>query len=92
MDLVRAAAQFAAVSHHGQRRKYSDEPYIRHPARVAARVAELGVDAEVVAAGWLHDVLTKAEPGLRAELLAALGGRRRAPVIAPAPGNNRAGA
>ncbi|MFU8817569.1 MAG: HD domain-containing protein, partial [Pseudomonadales bacterium] len=57
MQPIRAAAQFAAASHHGQRRKYSDEPYIRHPGRVAARVAQLGVDPEVVAAAWLHDVV-----------------------------------
>jgi guanosine-3',5'-bis(diphosphate) 3'-pyrophosphohydrolase len=57
MEVTRAAAEFAAASHRGQRRKYSDEPYIRHPARVAARIADLGMDAEVVAAAWLHDVV-----------------------------------
>jgi (p)ppGpp synthase/HD superfamily hydrolase len=66
MDLVRAAAQFAAASHHGQRRKYSSEPYIRHPARVAARVADLGVDAEVVAAAWLHDVVEDCDVSVEA--------------------------
>jgi (p)ppGpp synthase/HD superfamily hydrolase len=57
MELVRAAAEFAAASHRGQRRKYSAEPYIRHPARVAARMVDLRMDAEVVAAAWLHDVV-----------------------------------
>jgi (p)ppGpp synthase/HD superfamily hydrolase len=57
MELIRAAAEFAAASHRGQRRKYSAEPYIRHPARVAARMIDLRMDPEVVAAAWLHDVV-----------------------------------
>jgi (p)ppGpp synthase/HD superfamily hydrolase len=56
-DLIRTAAEFASVSHRGQRRKYSAEPYIRHPARVAARMVDLRMDPEVVAAAWLHDVV-----------------------------------
>ena len=41
----------------GQRRKYTDEPYIKHPEAVAALVAEVTDDPEVIAAAWLHDVV-----------------------------------
>jgi guanosine-3',5'-bis(diphosphate) 3'-pyrophosphohydrolase len=74
MDVSRAAAEFAAASHDGQRRKYSDEPYIRHPARVADRVAGTGVDPEVVAAAWLHDVVEDCDVAV-AELAARFGER-----------------
>lgn len=55
---VCAAAKFAERCHKGQLRKYTNRPYIEHPARVAARVSLLpdSVDAAVCAA-WLHDVI-----------------------------------
>jgi len=43
-------------SHAGQARK-SGEPYITHPVEVARILAELGMDAESVAAGLLHDTV-----------------------------------
>lgn len=58
--LVRQAAAFAAQAHASidQRRKYTQEPYIVHPAEVAALVAHYGgVREEVIAAAWLHDVV-----------------------------------
>lgn len=79
MELVRAAADFAAASHLGQCRKYSQEPYIHHPARVAARVAELGCDAEVIAAAWLHDVVE--DCGVTVAQLAARFGDRVARLV-----------
>lgn len=55
---VNKAADFARECHKGQVRKYEgDEPYIAHPARVAARVKILGMRYEVEAAAWLHDVV-----------------------------------
>jgi (p)ppGpp synthase/HD superfamily hydrolase len=55
--LVRKAHAFAEKAHAGVFRKWSGEPYIRHPERVAARLAAMGFPAEVVAAAYLHDVV-----------------------------------
>ena len=52
--LTYATAAHAAVS---QRRKYTDEPYIVHPARVATTVAKFGGTDEMIAAAYLHDVV-----------------------------------
>ncbi|POF63869.1 hypothetical protein CFR73_07675 [Novacetimonas maltaceti] len=59
MDLTSRAAAFAAVAHGkiNQRRKYTDEPYIVHPHRVAQTVKETGARDEVIAAALLHDVV-----------------------------------
>lgn len=56
--MIIKAAQFANLAHQGQVRKYTGRPYITHPARVASRVCLIPyATEEVVAAGWLHDVL-----------------------------------
>lgn len=57
--LVSRAAAFATKAHAGQRRKFNDEPYIAHPARVAAMVSDPSIVANqnVIAAAWLHDVM-----------------------------------
>lgn len=53
-----AAAALARDAHQGQTRKYNGTPYVRHPARVAARVALMpGSTEEMVAAAFLHDVV-----------------------------------
>lgn len=56
-DII-AAARLAAQAHAPQYRKYTREPYILHPGRVAARLSwhPLG-DEVVVCAAWCHDVL-----------------------------------
>jgi (p)ppGpp synthase/HD superfamily hydrolase len=57
-ELVKKAANFAQNAHQGAVRKYNGAPYITHPARVAAAVANLeGATSEMVAAAWLHDVV-----------------------------------
>ncbi|MGJ4952951.1 HD domain-containing protein [Bradyrhizobium sp. HKCCYLS20291] len=60
LRLVSEAAELAARRHAGQKRKGRDEePYINHLAEVA-NILSLGCngeDAELVAAGWLHDVI-----------------------------------
>ncbi|MCK1757834.1 HD domain-containing protein [Bradyrhizobium sp. 137] len=56
--LVSEAAEFAARRHNGMARKgRGNEPYINHLAEVANLLATAtdGADAELVAAGWLHD-------------------------------------
>lgn len=56
--LIFNAAEFAKKAHAGQIRKYVGEPYVYHPARVAARVTLLpGATEEMVAAAWLHDTV-----------------------------------
>lgn len=57
--LVERADAFADRAHGSinQKRKYTGEPYIVHPRRVAAMVAIVVDDPEVVAAALLHDVV-----------------------------------
>ena len=60
MNLVHKAQVFAIAAHAAvnQRRKYTNEPYIVHPAEVARIVAGVpGSTPEMVAAAWLHDVV-----------------------------------
>jgi (p)ppGpp synthase/HD superfamily hydrolase len=60
MNVVRKAQVYAMAAHAavGQRRKYTNEPYIVHPAEVAKIVAGVpGSTPDMVAAAWLHDVV-----------------------------------
>ena len=50
------AGRTAVKAHEGQFRR-SGEPYITHPVAVATIVAELGLDAQTVAAALLHDAV-----------------------------------
>lgn len=54
--LVEKAYEFAKNAHKDHKR-YSGEPYFIHPAATAKILAELGMDAETVAAGLLHDAI-----------------------------------
>lgn len=55
-SLVCRAFQFAYSLHEGQYRK-SGEAYIAHPIAVAGLLRDLGGDSEMIAAGFLHDVV-----------------------------------
>jgi (p)ppGpp synthase/HD superfamily hydrolase len=58
--LIVKADLFAMVAHAavGQRRRYTDEPYIVHPRRLALRIAALpGATVEMVVAALLHDTV-----------------------------------
>lgn len=58
--LVSEAAELAAHRHNGMARKgRGNEPYVNHLAEVANLLATAtdGADAELVAAGWLHDAI-----------------------------------
>lgn len=58
--LISEAAELAARRHSGMARKgRAQEPYINHLAEVANLLATAtdGADAELVAAGWLHDTI-----------------------------------
>ena len=53
-------ARDLATKHHasiGHIRKYSGEPYIVHPAAVAALVRTVPHTEEMIAAAWLHDTV-----------------------------------
>lgn len=55
--MIEQARKFAESAHQGQIRKYNGKPYFTHPERVAKRLQELGYPPEMVAAGYLHDVI-----------------------------------
>ncbi|ROR08867.1 HD domain-containing protein [Erwinia sp. JUb26] len=57
--LEERARRYATKAHAaaGQRRKYTDEPYIVHPAAVVELVRSVSDDEEMLAAAWLHDTV-----------------------------------
>ena len=60
MNIVHKAQVYAMAAHAAvqQKRKYTGEPYIVHPAEVASIVASVpGSTEDMVAAAWLHDVI-----------------------------------
>jgi (p)ppGpp synthase/HD superfamily hydrolase len=64
LRMVSEAAELAARRHNGMARKgRGSEPYINHLAEVANLLSSAtdGADAELVAAGWLHDTLEDTE-------------------------------
>lgn len=54
--LIRGSFYFAYKAHRHQKRK-NGEPYINHPLATANILAELEVDAETLAAAFLHDTI-----------------------------------
>ncbi len=59
-ELVSRAYAYAENAHHGQKR-YSGAPYFVHVSAVGYTLAEMGMDATVVAAGLLHDTVEDAK-------------------------------
>ncbi len=57
--LVTKAYAFAEKAHEGQKR-YSGEPYFTHIAEVGFSIADIGMDAQTIAAGLLHDTVEDA--------------------------------
>ena len=59
MTLEEQARQFATKAHGdiNQRRKYTNEPYINHPAEVVEIVRTVPHTEAMLAAAWLHDVV-----------------------------------
>ncbi|MBR0797812.1 bifunctional (p)ppGpp synthetase/guanosine-3',5'-bis(diphosphate) 3'-pyrophosphohydrolase [Bradyrhizobium jicamae] len=81
--LISEAAELAARRHNGMARKgRGNEPYINHLAEVANLLAVVtdGVDAELVAAGWLHDTIEDTET-TREELARRFGTRVASLVV-----------
>lgn len=58
-SLEEQARRYATRAHAaaGQRRKYTNEPYIVHPAAVAELVRSVSADDALLAAAWLHDTV-----------------------------------
>jgi (p)ppGpp synthase/HD superfamily hydrolase len=56
---IRRAAEYAKAAHEsiGQRRKFTNKPYIVHPLAVAEIVSSVTDDKEMICAAWLHDVV-----------------------------------
>ena len=82
MDIIEKARVFATAAHTAaaQLRKYTNEPYIVHPAEVASIIDNLeGTSAEMVAAAWLHDVVE--DTGVTIEIIRAEFGEKVAELV-----------
>jgi GTP diphosphokinase / guanosine-3',5'-bis(diphosphate) 3'-diphosphatase len=77
-SLIVAAGRTALSAHDGQFRR-SGEPYITHPIAVATIVAELGLDAQTIAAALLHDAVE--DTGLTLEAISESFGPGVAKVV-----------
>lgn len=56
-DMLTEAITFAVKSHHGQKRKYTGDPYIVHSIAVMEMVGGVTMDHDALAAAVLHDVV-----------------------------------
>lgn len=61
MKILLTAQKFATYYHRNQVRKYTGEPYIVHPAAVAAIVSNVTGDVSVLCTAWLHDTIEDTE-------------------------------
>jgi guanosine-3',5'-bis(diphosphate) 3'-pyrophosphohydrolase len=59
-ELLKHAFAFAQSAHEGQKR-FSGEPYFSHCFATALNLANFGMDAETISAGFLHDTLEDTE-------------------------------
>lgn len=56
--MLNRALFLAVIAHDGQHRKFSNDPYVLHPLRVALQLIDLGVeDDNIIEAALLHDVV-----------------------------------
>ena len=64
---IAKARKFARLAHEAidQRRKYTYEPYIVHPAAVAKLVSGVSDDEAMICAAWLHDVVEDTPVSIR---------------------------
>ncbi|CAI0728057.1 GTP pyrophosphokinase rsh [Serratia rubidaea] len=76
MTLSERARIFATQAHAdaGQKRKFTDEPYIVHPAAVVELLMSANPSEEMIAAAWLHDVVE--DTGVTLAAIGALFGPR----------------
>lgn len=75
-SLEEQAQRYATKAHAsaGQRRKYTDEPYIVHPTAVVELVRSVSDNEEMLAAAWLHDTVEDT-PGTLGDIEARFGKR-----------------
>lgn len=76
---IRDVFEFAKEAHAGQTRKFSGEPYINHPVRVALMATEHGLGHVQIAAALLHDVIEDCDVSL--DQITELFGRHAANVV-----------
>jgi guanosine-3',5'-bis(diphosphate) 3'-pyrophosphohydrolase len=55
--MEKEALEFARKAHAEQKRKFTEEPYIEHPKRVAELVRTVPHTPEMICAAYLHDVV-----------------------------------
>lgn len=82
MDIVEKARVFATAAHAAaaQLRKYTNEPYIVHPAEVFRIVSTVdGATPEMLAAAWLHDVVE--DTGVTIETIREMFGEKVAELV-----------
>lgn len=82
MDIVERARIFATAAHAAvaQLRKYTNEPYIVHPAEVFAIVSTVhDATPEMLAAAWLHDVVE--DTGVTIEVIKQVFGEEVAELV-----------
>ena len=79
-NLLEQTEKYCIHWHHGQKRKYTNEPYHTHPQAVCAILKAYGVeDEEVLAAALLHDVVE--DCGVKEQELKDLFGDRVAKLV-----------
>jgi len=64
IDKIEIAELIATTAHTatGQKRKYTNQPYIVHPAEVVILLKKFGItDENILSAAWLHDVVEDTE-------------------------------
>lgn len=82
MDIIDKAKVFATAAHAAaaQLRKYTNEPYIVHPAEVASIIESIeGSTVAMIAAAWLHDVVE--DTGVTIEIIKAEFGEEIAELV-----------
>ena len=89
MGLFEEAAHLAVDAHAGSVRKGDGSPYVFHPFEVAAIVAGVSRDEEVIAAALLHDVVE--DTSFSAEELRRRFGNRVADLVASETEDKREG-
>ena len=85
--LLDKAIIFAVNAHRGQLRKGSNAPYILHPMEVAAIVAAMTDDEEVISAAVLHD--TVEDTAVTLDEICEQFGKRVAELVAAESENKR---
>lgn len=86
--LIVRAKLFATEKHKHHKRKGSEILYITHPAKVVHILQRVTDDKEIIAAGWLHDVVE--DQGVSLDEITRLFGGRVARLVAEVSEQDRA--